>query len=83
MLGEGETVIPSLPEPDVWTGLGADEVEARENPSALAAKTLSSPHQEAGYTSAVMTNDPDPADLLQSVGLKKRCSLWNNVVKVW
>ncbi|APO69836.1 hypothetical protein IE4872_PA00090 (plasmid) [Rhizobium gallicum] len=35
----------------------ADEVEARENPSGLAAKTLL-PHQEAGYTSAVVTFDP-------------------------
>jgi hypothetical protein len=43
MAGDGETVIPSLPEPGVWTGmasanvLGAVEVEARENPSGLAA----------------------------------------------
>jgi hypothetical protein len=40
---DGETVAPSLPEPGVWTGmasakcLGAVEVEARENPSWLAA----------------------------------------------
>jgi hypothetical protein len=42
MTGDGETVTPSLPEPGVWTGmagqcLGAVEVEARENPSGLAA----------------------------------------------
>lgn len=30
------------------------------------------PHQEAGYTSAVVTNDPDPADLLQSGGVHIR-----------
>jgi hypothetical protein len=40
---DGETVTPSLPEPGVWTGmvfgqcLGVVEVEARENPSWLAA----------------------------------------------
>jgi hypothetical protein len=40
---DGETVTPSLPEPGVWTGmasancLGDVEVEARENPSWLAA----------------------------------------------
>jgi len=27
------------------------------------------PHNEAGYTSAVVTDDPDPADLLQSGGV--------------
>lgn len=47
MVGDGETVIPSLPEPGVDRfGFGqcleADEVEARENPSGLAATTLSS-----------------------------------------
>jgi hypothetical protein len=47
MARDGETVTPSLPEPDVWTGMvfqcrGGFEVEAGENPSRLAAKTLSS-----------------------------------------
>ncbi|MBZ9793595.1 hypothetical protein K9B32_26415 [Rhizobium sp. 3T7] len=41
MAGDGETVIPSLPKPVDRLGfgqcLGADEVEARENPSGLAA----------------------------------------------
>jgi hypothetical protein len=52
--------------------LGADEVEARENPSRLAAKMFIQPHNEAGYTSAVVTDDPDPADLLQSGGVHIR-----------
>jgi hypothetical protein len=30
------------------------------------------PHNEAGYTSAVVTDDPDPADLLQSGGVHIR-----------
>src|SRR5438094_2728387 len=43
MTGDGETVTPLLPEPGVWDRhgigqcLGAVEVEARENPSGLAA----------------------------------------------
>jgi hypothetical protein len=52
--------------------LGADEVEARENPSRLAAQMFIQPHNEAGYTSAVVTDDPDPADLLQSGGVHIR-----------
>jgi hypothetical protein len=41
---DGETVTPSLPEPGVWTGMASAnafdvEVEARENPSWLAATT--------------------------------------------
>jgi hypothetical protein len=50
MAGDGETVTPSLPEPDVWTGMaltnviGALRWKRRKpiNPSRLAAKTLSS-----------------------------------------
>jgi hypothetical protein len=34
--------------------LGATEVEASENPSRLAAQNIE-PHEEAGYTSAVVT----------------------------
>jgi hypothetical protein len=34
--------------------LGATEVEASENPSRLAALNIE-PHEEAGYTSAVVT----------------------------
>jgi hypothetical protein len=45
---DGETVTPSLPEPGVWTGfgqcLGDVEVEARENPSWLAAMTTTIAH---------------------------------------
>jgi hypothetical protein len=45
------------------------KVEARENPSRLAAKMFIQPLNEAGYTSAVVTDDPDPANLLQSGGV--------------
>jgi hypothetical protein len=47
--------------------LGAVEVEARENPSRLAAKIFR-PHREAGYTSAVVTANLNPLNLLQSGG---------------
>jgi hypothetical protein len=30
------------------------------------------PHNEAGYTSAVVTGNPDPADMLQSGGVHIR-----------
>ncbi|WP_165848804.1 hypothetical protein [Mesorhizobium delmotii] len=42
-------------------------MQVGENPSMLAAKNAE-PHQETGYTSAVVTVDPDPAKLLQSAG---------------
>jgi len=66
MAGDGETVTPSLPEPDVWTGMaltnviGALRWKRRKpiNPSRLAAKTLSSR----------MTIDPDPADCCNWAG---------------
>ena len=51
--------------------LGAVEVEARENPSGLAA-TKYRAASEAGYTSAVVTIEPDPVDLLQSGGVHIR-----------
>ena len=51
--------------------LGAIEVEARENPSGLAA-TKYRAASEAGYTSAVVTIEPDPVDLLQSGGVHIR-----------
>jgi hypothetical protein len=47
--------------------LAAVKVEARENPSGLAA-TKYRAASEAGYTSAVVTIEPDPVDLLQSGG---------------
>jgi len=50
--------------------LGAVEVEARENPSGLAAPNLGL-HQEAGYTSAVVTVAPDPISVLQSGGVHR------------
>jgi hypothetical protein len=43
-------------------------VESCENPSRLAAKNIK-PHQEAGYTSAVVTINRQPANLLQSGGV--------------
>jgi hypothetical protein len=46
-------------------------VEARENPSGLAAPILG-PHQEAGYTSAVVTVAPDHVRVLQSGGVHIR-----------
>jgi hypothetical protein len=48
MAGDDETVIPSLPEPGVWTGMASANVSGpmrwkrAKNPSGLAAKTLSS-----------------------------------------
>jgi hypothetical protein len=39
--------------------------EVRENPSARGDDVVK-PHHEAGYTSAVVTDDLDLADLLQS-----------------
>jgi len=75
MAGDDETVIPSLPEPGVWTGMAQANVlaplrwEARENPSGLAA-TKYRAASEAGYTSAVVTIEPDPVDLLQSGGVR-------------
>ena len=51
--------------------LGAVELEARENPSGLAA-TKYRAASEAGYTSAVVTIEPDPVDLLQSGGVHIR-----------
>jgi hypothetical protein len=62
--------------------LGADEVEARENPSRLAAQMFIQPHNEAGYTSAVVTGDPDPADLLQSGGVHIRPHMAHCVVSL-
>jgi hypothetical protein len=63
-------------------GLGADEVEARENPSRLAAQMFIQPHNEAEYTSAVVTGDPDPADLLQSGGVHIRPHMAHSVVSL-
>jgi hypothetical protein len=57
--------------------LGTVEVEARENPSGLAAAN-SQPHQEAGYTSAVVTVTPDPISVLQSGGVHIRPYMTRN-----
>jgi hypothetical protein len=45
------------------------EVEAGENPSGAAAKTLSQPHHQASHMSASVTTGPDPASMLQSNGI--------------
>jgi hypothetical protein len=58
MTGDGETVTPLLPEPGVWTGmgigqcLGAVEVEARENPSGLAAPNSRAASRSRIYVSS-------------------------------
>lgn len=68
-----KTVTPSLPEPDVWTGTACADVSGplRWKP----AKTIEArggdvvqPHQEAGYTSAVVTVDPDQAGRCNRAG---------------
>jgi hypothetical protein len=74
MAGDGGTVTPSLPEPDVWTGMASANVSGavrwkRAKPIEARGEDVVQPHQEAGYTSAVVTSDPDPANLLQSGGV--------------
>jgi hypothetical protein len=61
--------------------LGAVEVEARENPSGLAA-TKYRAASEAGYTSAVVTIEPDPVDLLQSGGVHIRPDMALSVISL-
>ena len=55
-------VTPLLPEPGVWTGVasanvcrGAVEVEARRKSIGARRRRVLKPHQEAGYTSALVT----------------------------
>ena len=52
--------------------LGAVEGEARENPSRLAARNIFRPHHEAGYTSAVVTENQNLSKPLQSGGVHIR-----------
>jgi hypothetical protein len=66
MAGDGETVTPSLPEPDVWTGTACADVSGplrwkRAKTIEARGGDVVQPHQEAGYTSAVVTVDPDQA----------------------
>jgi len=60
MTGDGETVTPSLPEPGVWTGMAQANVLAplrwkRAKIHRGSRRRIVGPHQEAGYTSAVVT----------------------------
>lgn len=77
MAGDGETVIPSLPEPGVWTGMASANALGplrwkRAKIHRGSRRRNIGPHQEAGYTSAVVTVEPDPVDLLQSGGVHIR-----------
>jgi len=77
MVGDGETVTPSLPEPGVWTGMAQADVWAplrwkRAKIHRGSRRRILRPHQEAGYTSAVVTVAPDPVSLLQSGGVHIR-----------
>src|SRR5262249_41448660 len=73
MTGDGETVTPLLPEPGVWTGMASANVWAplrwkhAKIHRGSRQRTLG-PHQEAGYTSAVVTVAPGPISVLQSGG---------------
>ena len=77
MTGDGETVTPLLPEPGVWTGMAQANVWAplRWKHAKIhrgSRQRLLGPHQEAGYTSAVVTVAPDPISVLQSGGVHIR-----------
>jgi hypothetical protein len=66
MTGDGETVTPLLPEPGVWTGMALANVWAplRWKHAKIhrgSRRRILGPHQEAGYTSAVVTVAPDPS----------------------
>jgi len=73
MAGDGETVTPSLPEPDVWTGTACADVSGplrwkRAKTIEARGGDVVQPHQEAGYTSAVVTVDPDQAGRCNRAG---------------
>jgi hypothetical protein len=77
MTGDGETVNPSLPEPDVWTGMAQANVLAplrwkRAKIHRGSRRRILGPHQEAGYTSAVVTVAPDQVSVLQLGGVAQR-----------
>src|SRR5579863_3831859 len=77
MIGDGETVTPLLPEPGVWTGMASANVWAplRWKHAKIhrgSRQRILGPHQEAGYTSAVVTVAPDPISVLQSGGVHIR-----------
>src|SRR3954452_12098114 len=73
MAGDGETVTPSLPEPDVWTGTACADVSGplrwkRTKTIEARGGDVVQPHQEAGYTSAVVAVDPDQASRCNRAG---------------
>lgn len=73
MAGDGETVTPSLPEPDVWTGTACADVSGplrwkRAKTIEARGGDVVQPHQEAGYTSAVVAVDPDQASRCNRAG---------------
>jgi hypothetical protein len=77
MIGDGETVTPLLPEPGVWTGMASANVwePLRWKHAKIhrgSRQRILGPHQEAGYTSAVVTVAPDPISVLQSGGVHIR-----------
>jgi hypothetical protein len=77
MTGDGETVTPLLPEPGVWTVMAQANVWAplRWKHAKIhrgSRRRILAPHQEAGYTSAVVTVALDPVSLLQSGGVHIR-----------
>jgi hypothetical protein len=66
--------LPSLLEPDVWTGTAnADVLEALRKKRAEihrgSRRRCVGPLNEAGYTSAIVIADPDPTRPLQSGGV--------------
>jgi hypothetical protein len=72
-----KTVTPLLPEPGVWTGMAQANVWAplRWRHAKIhrgSRPRILGPHQEAGYTSAVVTVAPNPVSLLQSGGVHIR-----------
>ena len=85
MTGDGETVTPLLPEPGVWTGMAQANVWAplRWKHAKIhrgSRQRLLGPHQEAGYTSAVVTVAPDPISVLQSGGVHIRPYMAQSVI---
>jgi len=77
MVGDGETVIPSLPEPGMWLGMASANVWGplrwkRAKIHRGSRRRTIEPHQEAGYTSAVVTVELNLAGLLQSGGVHIR-----------
>jgi len=87
MTGDGETVTPSLPEPGVWTGMAQADVWAslrwkRAKIHRGSRRQILGPHQEAGYTSAVVTVAPIQVSLLQSGGVHIRPYMALSVVSL-